>query len=100
MLANAENKLLFKKSDAFEWEAKNIQVSFEDELKDFFFIEDSQYFLSLNNIKQGIIVKIKLIDQREHIEKVSEIMIESQYLSNGINEFLIGYQDNTPYIIY
>ncbi|MDD3004303.1 hypothetical protein [Flavobacterium sp.] len=99
-IKHTNNELLFKKNSSLEWRAKSIKVSFEDNLKNFFLIDDFRQELTTNNINQGIVVKIKLIDHNKNIEKVSEIMIESHNLSNGLNEFLIGYQDNTPYIIY
>jgi hypothetical protein len=58
------------------------------------------YLLSENNLRQGFTIKLKITDTIQHAEKTSEIMIEPYDLSRGINQFTIGYNGNTPSIIY
>lgn len=97
---NNESQLVFAKSLSFNWKNKKVEVSFEDDFKNFISIEKLGYELSTNNLKQGITIKLKVIDFEKKAEKVNEIMIESYDLSKGINQFTIGYTDTKPYIIY
>ena len=99
-ILNDESQLLFAKSPVFNWKNKKVEVSFEDNFQNFISIEKLGYSLSENNLKQGITIKLKIIDNESNIEKTSQIMIESFDLSKGINQFTIGYNDKTPYIIY
>ncbi|WP_432672352.1 hypothetical protein [Flavobacterium sp. SM2513] len=99
-LLNNESQLLFTKSPIFNWKNKKVVVSFEDDFRNFNTFEKSGYILSENNLKQGITVQLKVIDFFKKSEIVNEIMIESYDLSKGVNQFTIGYNDNTPYIIY
>lgn len=99
-ILNDESQLLFTKSPVFNWKNKKVVVSFEDNFQNFISIEKLGYLLSENNLKQGITIKLKIIDNESNIEKTSQIMIESYDLLKGINQFTIGYKDETPYIIY
>lgn len=93
-------QILFEKSPLFDWTNKRVVVSFEDNLQNFTPVEKLGYVLSNNNLKQGITVKLKVIDFEDKSEKSNEIMIESFDLSKGVNQFTIGYNDKKPYIIY
>lgn len=99
-ISNGESQLLFAKSSVFDWENKSVVVSYEDDFKKFSTFEKSGYKLTDNNLKQGITVKLKVIDFENKTEKTNEIMIESFELSKGVNQFTIGYNDTKPYIIY
>jgi hypothetical protein len=99
-ILNDESQLLFAKSPVFNWKNKKVEVSFEDNFQNFISIEKLGYSLSENNLKQGIIIKLKIFDFEDNSVNINEIMIESFDLSKGINQFTIGYKDKTPYIIY
>lgn len=101
------NQIVFFKSSQFNWKSKKVEVSFEDNFQMFSSIDTStikrnqrKFGLSLNNLKQGIIIKLKLIDLFDKSEKFNEIMLEPFDLSKGMNEFAIGYNNEKPYIIY
>ncbi len=104
---SSNNKIIFIKSSNLNWKNKIVQVSFEDEFQNFSPINmktsDANYTefrLSKNNLEQGVAIRLKVIDFFKKSEKVNEIMIESYDLSKGLNQFTIGYKDNTPFIIY
>lgn len=99
-ILNDESQLLFAKSPVFNWKNKKVVVSFEDNFQNFMSIEKLGYSLSENNLKQGITIKLKIVDFENKSVNINEIMIESFDLSKGINQFTIGYKDKTPYIIY
>lgn len=99
-ILNDESQLLFAKSPVFDWKNKKVEVSFEDNFQNFISIEKLGYSLSENNLKQGITIKLKIVDFENKSVNINEIMIESFDLSKGINQFTIGYKDKTPYIIY
>lgn len=99
-ILNDESQLLFAKSPVFDWKNKKVEVSFEDNFQNFISIEKLGYSLSENNLKQGITIKLKIVDFENKSVNTNEIMIESFDLSKGINQFTIGYRDKTPYIIY
>lgn len=99
-ILNDESQLLFAKSPVFNWKNKKVEVSFEDNFQNFISIEKLGYLLSENNLKQGITIKLKIVDFENKSVNTNEIMIESFDLSKGINQFTIGYNDKTPYIIY
>lgn len=106
-IANLDNTLVFSKSPDVNWHHLKVEVSFEDDLQEFTEINSvsnntikSKYTLTANNLRQGITVKLKIIDLDKSIQKTNEIMIESFDLKNGLNEFVIGYKDYKPYIIY
>lgn len=99
-ILNDESQLLFAKSPVFNWKNKKVEVSFEDNFQNFISIEKLGYSLSENNLKQGITIKLKIVDFENKSVNTNEIMIESFDLSKGINQFTIGYKDKTPYIIY
>ena len=99
-ILNDESQLLFTKSPVFNWKNKKVEVSFEDNFQNFISIEKLGYSLSENNLKQGITIKLKIVDFENKSVNTNEIMIESFDLSKGINQFTIGYKDKTPYIIY
>ena len=99
-ILNDESQLLFAKSPVFNWKNKKVEVSFEDNFQNFSSIEKLGYSLSENNLKQGITIKLKIVDFENKSVNINEIMIESFDLSKGINQFTIGYNDKTPYIIY
>ena len=99
-ILNDESQLLFAKSPVFNWKNKKVVVSFEDNFQNFISIEKLGYSLSENNLKQGITIKLKIVDFENKSVNINEIMIESFDLSKGINQFTIGYNDKTPYIIY
>ena len=99
-ILNDESQLLFAKSRVFDWKNKKVLVSFEDNFQNFISIEKLGYSLSENNLKQGITIKLKILDFENKSVNINEIMIESFDLSKGINQFTIGYRDKTPYIIY
>lgn len=99
-ILNDESQLLFAKSPVFDWKNKKVEVSFEDNFQNFISIEKLGYSLSENNLKQGITIKLKIVDFENKSVNTNEIMIESFDLSKGINQFTIGYKDKTPYIIY
>ena len=99
-ILNDESQLLFAKSPVFNWKNKKVEVSFEDNFQNFSSIEKLGYSLSENNLKQGITIKLKIVDFENKSVNTNEIMIESFDLSKGINQFTIGYRDKTPYIIY
>ena len=99
-ILNDESQLLFAKSPLFNWKNKKVEVSFEDNFQNFISIEKLGYSLSENNLKQGITIKLKIVDFENKSVNTNEIMIESFDLSKGINQFTIGYKDKTPYIIY
>lgn len=99
-ILNDESQLLFAKSPVFNWKNKKVEVSFEDNFQNFISIEKLGYSLSENNLKQGITIKLKIVDFENKSVNTNEIMIESFDLSKGINQFTIGYRDKTPYIIY
>ena len=99
-ILNDESQLLFAKSPVFNWKNKKVEVSFEDNFQNFISIEKLGYLLSENNLKQGITIKLKIVDFENKSVNTNEIMIESFDLSKGINQFTIGYKDKTPYIIY
>lgn len=103
----SDNVILFSKSPEFDWNHLKVEVSFEDNLEEFKPIESGlisgnklHYSLTKNNIEQGIIVKIKMLNLQNHLEKTKEIMIEHFDLKSGENEIVIGYTDYKPYIIY
>lgn len=99
MLKN-ESQLMFAKSTILDWKNKKVVVSFEDDFQNFISIENLAYTLSHNNLKQGITVKLKIVDFKNKSEQINEIMIEPFDLSEGMNEFAVGYTNNKPYIIY
>lgn len=99
-ILNDESQLLFAKSPVFDWKNKKVEVSFEDNFQNFSSIEKLGYSLSENNLKQGITIKLKIVDFENKSVNTNQIMIESFDLSKGINQFTIGYRDKTPYIIY
>ena len=95
-----ESQLMFAKSPVLDWKNKKVVVSFEDDFQNFVSIENLGYTLSHNNLKQGITVKLKIVDFKNKSEQINEIMIEPFDLSEGMNEFTVGYTNNKPYIIY
>ena len=104
---NIHNQILFTESKAFNWDNKRVEVSFEDDFNTFLPIDTTMkkgtklgYSLSENNLKQGLTIKLKVIDFKRHTQKTNEIMIESFDLSEGKNQFTLGHKENTPYIIY
>ncbi len=104
---NIQNQILFAESKAFNWDNKRVEVSFEDDFNTFLPIDTTMkkgtklgYSLSENNLKQGLTIKLKVIDFKRHTQKTNEIMIESFDLSKGTNQFTLGHKENTPYIIY
>lgn len=105
--SNKENQLFINKSADFDWNNCKVEVSFEDDFEKFSNIEMVSkkgarlgHLLSENNLKQGITIKLKVIDNKSRSEEVAEIMIESFDLKKGKNHFTIGHTNNTPYIIY
>lgn len=99
-ILDTKSHLMFAKSSEFNWSNKSVVISFEDNFQNFTSIEKLAYSLSDNNLKQGITVKLKVVDFQSKSEKVNEIMIESFDLSKGKNQFTIGYNESKPYIIY
>lgn len=100
-------KIQFFKSPRLDWKNKKVEVSFEDDFQEFKLVDtketarnQSQLVLSTNHLKQGITVRVKMIDMNKKIEKINEIMIESYDLPKDINQFAIGYNENTPFIMY
>lgn len=100
-----KNQIVFHKSPNLSWGNRRVEVSFEDNLDQFYKMDIvSQegirvgYALSENNLKQGITIKLK-ITEVDKIESISEIMIEPYELEKGKNDFTIGYIENKPYII-
>jgi hypothetical protein len=105
--AKKANEISFLKSPLFDWKNKKVEVSFEDDFENFESIDTVSIYgtqlghsLSNNNLKQGIIIKLKVIDRVKSIDIINEIMIESYDLSSGINQFNIGFNNNKPFIIY
>jgi hypothetical protein len=98
------SRLVIVKSSTFNWNQRRVEISFEDAFQQFSSIDvknnEFVYELTDNNLKQGITVKLKVIDYAARSEKTSEIMIEPFYLSKGKNQFTIAYNGNRPYIIY
>ena len=99
-ILNDESQLLFTKSPVFNWKNKKVVVSFEDNFQNFISIEKLGYLLSENNLKQGITIKLKIVDFENKSVNINEIMIESFDLSKGINQFTIGHNNLKPHIIY
>ena len=104
---NFEHKIVFTKSTTVDWNYKKVEISFEDAFQDFMSIEqlsrnaqNQGYVLSNNNLKQGITIKIKVVDRSKNNISLNEIMIEPYDLKKGVNEFTIGYNDNKPNIMY
>ena len=102
-----EHRIVFAKSPNLDWKYKKVEISFEDAFQDFLSIEqlskkndDLGYVLSNNNLKQGITIKIKVVDLFKNTIDLNEIMIESYDLNQGLNEFTVGYNDNKPNIMY
>lgn len=102
-----ENLILFSKSPLFNWGTKKVEVSFEDDFQKFESIDSVSvsgnrlgYSLSNNNLKQGVAIRLKVIDSKSKFENVEEIMIESFHLKSGLNQVALGYNDNKPYLIY
>lgn len=98
--SNKDSQIRFVKSPNFDWKNKKIVVSFEDDFQSFNAIDNLGYKLSQNNLKQGITVKLKVVDFDNKSEKTTQIMIESFDLSAGINQFTVAYNNDKPYIIY
>ncbi len=105
--SNSNSKIVFIKSSDNNWKNKKIEVSFEDTFQDFSPIDQKSlsenhkgFVLTTNNLKQGIAIRLKVIDFLKNSFKIKEIMIESYDLSKGLNQFTIGHKDNTPFIIY
>lgn len=103
--SNDKDQIVFQKSPNLSWRNKKVAVSFEDNLDTFNKVDTVSkngvrlgYALSENNLKQGITIKLKIIDI-DKTENISEITIEPYEFEKGKNEFTIGYIDNTPYII-
>lgn len=103
--AESRNSVLFSKSPLFIWESKKVEVSFEDNFQKFESIDSVStsgkrfgYSLSNNNLKQGVAIRVKVIDSK--FEEVNEIMIESFHLKPGLNQIKLGYNNNKPFIIY
>lgn len=106
-LNGKENVILFSKSPQFNWGTKKVEVSFEDDFQKFGCIDSVSisgdrlgYSLTNNNLKQGVAIRLKVIDLNSKLEKVDEIMIESYHLKSGLNQVALGYKNNKPYIIY
>ena len=95
-----ESQLMFAKCPNLDWKNKKVVVSFEDDFKNFISIETLGYTLSHNNLNQGITVKLKIVDFENKATQINEIMIEPFDLSEGTNEFAVGYTNNKTYLIY
>ena len=100
-------QIMFFKSSQFDWKYKQVEVSFEDNFQNFKSINGSSVtekqfvsLLSANNLKQGVTVRLKVLDAIDHSEKMSEIMIESFDLKLGLNQIAVGYKNDKPFIIY
>ena len=98
--SNKDSQLRFVRSPDYNWKNKKMLVSFEDDFQSFTTIDKLVYKLSQNNLKQGITVKLKVVDFENKSEKTTQIMIESFDLSAGINQFTVAYNNDKPYIIY
>jgi DNA-directed RNA polymerase subunit E'/Rpb7 len=96
--------LVFVKSSTFNWNQRRVEISFEDAFQQFYSVDIKdnvlEYELTDNNLRQGITVKLKVIDYATKSEKTNEIMIEPFDLIKGKNQFTIAYNGNKPYIIY
>ena len=106
-LSNMENQLLINKSTDFDWKNCKVEVSFEDDFENFSDIDvvskngkKCGYVLSENNLKQGLTIKLKVMNYHSRAEDIAEIMIEPFDLKEGKNELTIGHNNNMPYIIY
>ena len=107
IFSKKNNEIRFTKCAHSNWNNKIVEVSFEDAFQEYYKVdsnndEDSRvgYALSENNLRQGLTIKLRVIDTTNKTEKISEIMVESFDLEKGKNQFTIGYKDKSPYIIY